>query len=405
MKALIWHAAGDIRLEDVSDPQIQDPTDAIVRITTSAICGTDLHLVRGTMPPMTEGTVLGHEGVGVVEELGAGVSNLAKGDRVVIPSSVACGFCHYCRQGLTAQCDTTNPNGPRAGSVWYGGTSNSGPFNGLQAEKARIPYANFNLVELPDDISDEQAILISDIFPTGYFGADIANIEQGNTVAVFGCGPVGLFAIVSARLLGAGRIFAVDAVPARLEQARRLGAEVIDYNASDPVEQLLDMTGGIGVDRTIEAVGVDAYVPTAGPAARKSEQSGEKSELEQESERFFGKTRVQGDTWHPGNAPSQSLRWCAEALAKNGTLSIIGAFPIHVSSFPIGLVFNRNLTVRAGIVHHRMYIPRLIELVRSGVVDPIAVIGPEHERLDDIESAYKTFDAHGRGWTKVELSV
>lgn len=403
MKALVYHAPGEIHLEEVPEPRIHEPTDAIVRITTSAICGTDLHLVRGTMPPMRKGTILGHEGVGIVEELGAAVRNLEVGDRVLIPSSIACGFCHYCRQGLTAQCDNANPNGPNAGSVWFGGTSNAGPFDGLQAEKARIPFANFGLVKLPYDVSNEQAILLSDIFPTGYFGAELADISPGHTVAVLGCGPVGLFAIASARLMGAGRILAVDTVPSRLDKAQALGAETIDYNAEDPVETIRQMTGGMGVDRTIEAVGIDANHPSSGPAAHRVEQSGQTEVFRQEAHEIHPDAAPEDGPWHPGNAPSQSLRWCIEALAKCGTAAVIGGFPANVSSFPIGLVFGRNLTVRAGIVHHRMYIPKLIELVRSGVIDPVEVVSPRIEALDDLEHAYQAFDRHESGWIKVEV--
>src|SRR5207248_803467 len=195
------------------------PTDAIVRLTSSAICGTDLHFVRGTMSGTKPGTILGHEGVGVVEQLGEDVRNLEVGDRVVIPSTIACGSCSYCRAGYYAQCVNANPNGPEAGTAFFGGPEQTGPFDGLQAEKARIPYANVGLVKLPDEVSDEDAILISDIFPTGYQAADIAEIRVGDIVCVFGCGPVGQFAIWSAKHLGAGRVIAVHAVPDRLEAA------------------------------------------------------------------------------------------------------------------------------------------------------------------------------------------
>ena len=239
-------------------PKIQDPTDAIVRLTASAICGTDLHFVRGTVPGMVPGTILGHEGVGIVEEVGADVRNFVPGDRVVVASTIACGACSYCRAGYHAQCDRANPNGPQAGTSFFGGPKETGPYQGLQAQFARVPFASVGMIRLPDEVSDDQAILLSDIAPTGYFGADIAEITRGDTVAVFGCGPVGQFAIMSARLLGAGRIFAVDMVPSRLEMAREQGAETIDFNKEHPVEALRRLTGGIGVDRAIDAVGVDA---------------------------------------------------------------------------------------------------------------------------------------------------
>src|SRR5579871_1017965 len=238
MKAVVFHGIGDIRLEDVDEPNIKDDTDAIVRLTASAICGTDLHMIRGTFTGMKSGTILGHEGVGLVEESGKGVRNLRIGDRVVIGSTIACGSCSYCRAGYYAQCDKANPNGPHSGTAFFGGPKETGPFHGLQAERARIPFANVGLMKLPDSVTDDQAILLSDIFPTGYFGADIAGIKPGDTIAVFGCGPVGQFVIASAKLMDAGRIFAIDTVPSRLQMAQKQGAEVIDFNEEDPVSEL-----------------------------------------------------------------------------------------------------------------------------------------------------------------------
>ena len=261
MKAVVFHGVGDIRLDDVPDPTIQEPTDAIVRLTSSAICGTDLHMVRGTLAGMRAGTILGHEGVGVVEETGPDARNLNVGDRVVIPSTVGCGYCAYCRAGYYAQCDNANPNGPQAGTAFFGGPEGTGPVDGLQAEYARIPYAAASLVKLPGHVTDEQAIMLSDIFPTGYFGAELAEISDGDSVAVFGCGPVGQFAIVSAFILGAGLVFAVDKDPSRLEMAKAQGALAVNFDEEDPVEEIQRMTGGIGVDRVIEAVGVDAEAP------------------------------------------------------------------------------------------------------------------------------------------------
>lgn len=272
MRAVVFRGVGDIRVEDVPEPKIQASTDAIVRLTASAICGTDLHMVRGTMTMMKPGTILGHEGVGIVEELGPDVRNFRVGDRVVIASTIACGYCSYCRAGYFAQCDNANPNGPQAGTAFFGGPEMTGPFHGLQAEKARIPFANIGMVKLPDEITDDQAILLSDIFPTGYFGADIAEITPGDTVAVFGCGPVGQFTILSAKLQDAGRILAIDSVASRLEMARAQGAEVIDFGAEHPLEIIRQLTGGIGVDRAIDAVGVDAERPWSGPAAKEARQ-------------------------------------------------------------------------------------------------------------------------------------
>ena len=401
MKAVVFHGVGDIRTDDVPEPQIKDPTDAIVRLTASAICGTDLHFVRGTMSGMRPGTILGHEGVGVVEELGPDVRDLEVGDRVVVASTIACGSCSYCRAGYYAQCTEANPNGPEAGTAFFGGPESTGPFDGLQADKARIPYANVGLVKLPEEVNDEDAILISDIFPTGYFGADIAEIRAGDIVAVFGCGPVGQFAILSAKLLGAGRVLAVDGVEDRLEIARRQGAEVIDFNREDPVETIKRLTGGIGVDRVIDAVGVDAERPKEGPAAAAS------AELEpsfrREIEANAPEIAPSDRNWKPGDAPSQALRWAVQALAKAGTLSIIGVYPPTMEAFPIGIAMNKNLSINMGNCNHRTYIPRLVELVRTGAVVPSKLITQVHD-IEDAVEAYAEFDTRRPGWLKVELA-
>ena len=400
MKAVVWHGVGDIRLEEVSDPMIEQPTDAVVRLTASAICGTDLHMVRGTMVGMRPGTILGHEGVGVVEEVGSAVRNLKPGDRVLIPSTIACGYCSYCRAGYYAQCDNANPNGMQAGTCFFGGPEKSGPINGLQAEKARIPFAGVGLVKLPDEVTDEQAILISDIFPTGYMAAELAEIKPGNTVAVFGCGPVGQLAIASAKIFQAGRIFAVDCVPSRLETAREQGAEVIDFSREHPVEMIRELTGGIGCDRAIDAVGVDAEAPHAGPAAKEAEQYEE--EFQHELSQVAPQTNIGGDNWRPGDAPSMSLIWGVECLAKAGTFSIIGVYPDTVNLFPIGMAMNKNLTLKMGNCNHRKYIPMLIDLVRSGTVDPVKIL-TKREPLSSAIDAYRAFDLRQSGWLKVEL--
>ena len=400
MKAVVFHGIGDIRLDSVREPELEKPTDAIVRLTSSAICGTDLHMIRGTMVGMKPGTILGHEGVGVVEEVGSAVRNLKPGDRVVIPSTIACGNCSYCRCGYYAQCDKANPNGPDAGTAFFGGPETSGPFDGLQAEFARIPYANVGLVRLPNDIDDDQAILLSDIFPTGYMAAELAEIRPGNTVAVFGCGPVGQFAIASAKLLNAGRIFAIDAIPSRLEMARNQGAEVINFNEEDPVEALKSFTGGIGVDRAIDAVGVDANAPQGGPGAMKAKLKKPMNRAEQKT--VAPKTNAKGDNWHPGDAPSQVLAWAVEAVAKAGTLSIIGVYPETAQSFPIGQAMEKNLTLTMGNCNHRKYIPKLVDLVRTGVIDPKEIL-TQVEPLTNVIEAYRQFDLRQPGWIKVKL--
>lgn len=400
MKAVVFHGIGDIRLDDVREPKIKDPHDAIVRITSSAICGTDLHMVRGTMPGMKPGTILGHEAVGIVEETGKEVRNLRKGDRVVIPSTIACGYCSYCRAGYFSQCDNSNPNGPGAGTSFFGGPMNSGPFHGLQAEFARIPFANIGPVKIPDGVTDDQAILLSDIFPTGYFGAELADIKRGNTVAVFGCGPVGQFAIVSALMLGAGRVIAIDRVPSRLEMARNSGAEVINFELEDPVEAINSLTGGIGVDRVIDAVGVDAECPEHGPAHRKSRLL--EKQFRDQMKLVAPKTNPKGDNWHPGTGPSQVSHWAVSCIAKAGTISTIGVYPETFEFFPFGLAMYKNLTLKGGNCNHRKYIPMLMDMIQSGAVDPLKILTHVEPITSSIE-AFKAFDRRQPGWIKVEL--
>ncbi|WP_216326719.1 zinc-dependent alcohol dehydrogenase [Deinococcus aestuarii] len=396
MKAVVWHGVGDIRLEDVPDPRIEQPTDAIVRLTASAICGTDLHFVHGTFSEMVPGTILGHEGVGIVEEVGADVRNFRPGDRVVIPSTMGCGYCPYCRAGDYSQCDNANPNGPSAGTAFYGGPKASGPVQGLQAEKARVPFAAINLVKIPDAVTDGQAILVSDIFPTGYFGAELAEIKPGDTVAVFGCGPVGQFAITSAKLMGAGRVFAVDRIPDRLETASDQGAEAINFDEEDPVETLKRLTGGTGVDRVIDAVGVDAQHADHGPAAQQARQ--EAGEFEEQ----LSQVAPDGTAGNVGNAPSQALEWAVQSVCKAGTLSIIGVYPPTMQSFPIGAAMNKNLTIKMGNTPHRKYIPYLLDLIQQGTLDPEGLLS-RAEEMSDVLSAYRAFDERRPGWLKVEL--
>lgn len=400
MKAVVFHGVGDIRVDDVPEPKIQDPTDAIVRITASAICGTDLHMIRGTLPGMKPGTILGHEGVGVVEEVGPLVRNLKQGDRVVIPSTIGCGSCNYCRSGYFAQCDTANPNGSLAGTAFYGGPEMTGPFDGLQAEYARVPYAATNLVKLPDGVSDDQAILISDIYPTGFFGAHLAEIKDGDIVAVWGCGPVGLFAILSARQLGASRIIAVDGIPSRLERARALGAEVVNFNEEDPVDTIRKLTGGIGTDRAIDAVGVDSERPKSGPAAEAAEKRS--GQFQQELQQIAPETNPQDGVWKPGDAPSLASTWAVQALAKAGTLAVIGVYPQTDRFFPIGMAMNKNLTINMGNCNHRKYVPELVAMVDAGAVDPLQVLS-HVEPMSDVIEAYRQFDQRKPGWVKVEL--
>ena len=400
MKAVVFHGIGDIWLDDVPEPKIQQRNDAIIRITASAICGTDLHFIRGTVSGMRPGTILGHEAVGIVEEVGPDVRNFKAGERVVIPSTIACGYCSYCRAGYYAQCDHSNPHGPQAGTAFFGGPEETGPFNGLQAQYARIPYANVGMVRVPDDVSDEQAIPVSDIFPTGYFGADIADIKPGHVVAVFGCGPVGQFVIASAKLMGAGRVIAIDTISSRLEMAKAQNAEVIDFNQEDPVDALQRLTGGIGPDRVIDAVGVDAEAPHHGPAAQQTRQNApdERHQRLQNAP----KQNPKGENWRPGDAPSQALQWAVQGVAKAGRISIIGVYPETQKSFPLGMMMNKNLTVKSGNCNHRKYIPYLLDLVQNGTIDPSDVLTQQEPIMNAIE-AYKAFDTRQPGWIKVEL--
>ena len=399
MKAVVFHGIGDIRLETVREPKIRQPTDALIRITASAICGTDLHFIRGTLTGLEPGATLGHEAVGVIEEVGKDVRNFKAGDRVVVPSTICCGYCSYCRAGYQSQCDVAHPKGPHAGTPFYGGGEQGGGFDGLQAEYARIAYAAANLVRLPDGVSDDQAILLSDIFPTAYFGADLAEIKPGDTVVVFGCGPVGQFAIASAKLNGAGRVFAVDCVESRLEMARDQGAEVIDFNREDPTEVLKRMTGGIGPDRAIDAVGVDAFAPSSGPAAKEAKKRS--AEFRKELRELAPESNQRGKQWRGGDAPSQVLEWAVQSLAKAGTLSIVGLYP-EGRLFPIGEALDKNLTIKAGNTPHRKYIPELVDMVESGIIDPAEIL-TQTEPLEDAIEAYKAFDRRESGWVKVEL--
>ncbi|WEY41870.1 zinc-dependent alcohol dehydrogenase [Paraburkholderia sp. SUR17] len=409
MKAVVFHGIGDIRLDTVPDPGMQQPTDAIVRLTSSAICGTDLHMVRGTFSGMQPGTILGHEGVGIVEEVGSGARNLRRGDRVLIPSTISCGYCSYCRSGYTAQCDNANPNGRLAGTAFFGGPKTTGPFQGLQAQYARTPLAHASLIRLPDDIDDDRAILMSDIFPTGYFGAELAGVRPGDTVAVFGAGPVGQFAIASARLMGAGRVIAVDRIESRLDMARAQGAEVINFDNENPVEMIRELTGGIGVDRVIDAVGVDAERAQKGPAAeaqrdRALEFDEEVHEIAPQRASARRENGEEGEKrqWRPGSGPSQVLVWAVSSVAKAGTVAIIGVYPPSDRFFPVGEAMNRNLTVRMGNCNHRTVTPHLVELVRNGSIDPVSVLTQREPILNAID-AYRAFDVREPGWIKVKL--
>jgi threonine dehydrogenase-like Zn-dependent dehydrogenase len=395
MKAVVFYGVGDIRLENVPEPKIKQPEDAIVRITSSAICGTDLHFIRGTMSGVKKGRILGHEAVGIVEEVGKAVRNFRKGDRVIIPSTIGCGSCNYCRAGYYAQCDRANPAGPLGGTVFFGGPEDAGGLDGLQAEYARIPFAATNLVMLPEEISDDQAIMMSDILPTSYQAAEMAEIDPGDTVAIFGCGPVGMMAIACAQHLGAGRVFAIDQVASRLDMARKHGAEAVDFSKESPIDVLRELTSGSGPDRVIDAVGIDATCCSTKQDAKK------KFEAEMKEIAPHANDAKKKDWWI-GGAPTQALEWAVDSVAKAGTLSIIGVYPPSLESFPVGKMMNKNLTVNAGNCNHRKYLPRLVELVRSGVIRPEQYFTQKVPVASAID-AYHHFDQHENGWLKVKL--
>ncbi|MFK4115230.1 alcohol dehydrogenase catalytic domain-containing protein [Microbacterium sp. NPDC006705] len=401
MKAVVWHGIGDIRLDEVDEPRIEDGHDAIVRITRSAICGTDLHFIRGTMSGMKEGTILGHEAVGVVTDVGEHVRGFQPGDRVVINSTMSCGACRYCRDGHTAQCDVANPNGPHAGTSFFGGPEATGPVNGLQAEYARIPWAQNTMTKLPDSVTDDQAILLSDIFPTAWFGAQLAGVSRGDVVVVLGAGIVGQFSVVSAFKQGAGRVIVVDGVADRLAQARTLGAEVVDFNDVDPVSAVMELTNDIGADCVIDAVGVDAERPARGPAAPDDDAA---AEFDEEVAQVAPDIAPQGDLWRPGDAPSQASRWAVEMVAKYGRIGIIGVYSPLAEVYPIGQAMNKNLTVRMGNCDHHSVTPPLIDMVAAGVFDPTALI-TAHESLAGVIDAYEAFDRREPGWIKVALDI
>jgi threonine dehydrogenase-like Zn-dependent dehydrogenase len=401
MKALVFHEVGDIRLDNIADPIIENQFDVIVEITTSAICGTDLHFIRGTVGPMKSGTVLGHEAVGIVSEIGKGITNFKVGDRVIIPSTIACGACDMCHQSNFSQCNKANPKGPESGTAFFGGPVASGSFHGCQAEFVRVPFGNHNLVKLPSSVSDDKAILLSDIFPTAYFAVDIAKVKKGDIVLISGCGPVGQFAIAGCQLRGVSKIIAVDTVPSRLAMAQRQGAEIIDFNEDDPVEKLKELTNGRMADVVIDAVGVDAYCPEHGPAHKKS--ANRKEHFTTELLQLVPAIKNDGPNWIPGNAPSYVLNEAVDLVAKCGTISIIGVYPEALKTFPIGKAMNKNLKIVMGNCPHRAYIPRLVHFVEAGLIDPSLML-TQVESLENIVSAYKQFDLRSEGWIKVGLT-
>ncbi len=406
MKALRLNGVGKIVLEEMEDPVIQKPTDAIVKLTMSAICGTDLHAVRGTIPFYEKGTVLGHEGVGIVKQIGSDVHNFKVGDRVIIPSTIACGHCLNCKKELYALCDKANPNGPEWGTAFYGGPLSSGSFDGMQAEKVRVPYADVSLVKVPDELKDEQVILLSDILPTAYMAVENIFPDPNDTVAVFGCGPVGQLVIACLKKAGIKKIFAIDMYEDRLARAEKQGAHIINFNTVDPVTELKKLTDGFGPDKVIDAVGTDAVHPDYGffSLIKNFSEIRELREFAREVKKVAPYRNPQGKNWIPGNAPSQVLRWATAAVAKGGVVSIIGVYTELLETFPIGQAMEKNLTITMGNCNHKKYIPELLRWVQKGEIDLVPFIS-HILPFDQVVHAYKEFDKRSTGWIKVAFKV
>ena len=364
MRALTWHGENDVRIDDVPDPEIENPTDAVIDITATAICVSDLHLYDGYMPSMEEGDVLGHEPMGEVIEVGDEVETLEEGDRVVVPFTISCGSCWFCENDLYSLCEDSNPNAEMARENMghspaglFGYSHMLGGFAGGQAEQLRVPYADVGPVKVDSDLPDEQVLFLSDIFPTGYMGAENADIDEGDTVAVWGCGPVGQFAIQSAQMLGAGEVVAIDRVPERLEMAREHGdAETIDYEDEDVYDRLMDMTGGRGPDGCIDAVGSEAH----------------------------------GHGDYGGADRPYVLQEAIKSCRKGGTLSMPGVYIDTMNDFPIGPLMNKALTVKTGQTHVQRYLDPLLERIEAGDIDPSFVITHE-EPLESGPELYETF--------------
>ncbi|HET7563482.1 MAG TPA: zinc-dependent alcohol dehydrogenase [Gemmatimonadaceae bacterium] len=388
MKALCWYGKEDVRVEQVPDPEILNPGDAIVKITRTAICGSDLHLYDGYIPTMKEGDILGHEFMGDVVEVGKDVKSLRKGDRIVNPFTISCGRCWFCEQGLWSLCDNTNPNAWMveamagfSGSGYFGYSHLFGGYAGGQAEFARIPQADHGPIKIPEGVTDDQALFLSDIFPTGYQAAERADIQPGHVVAIWGCGPVGQFAIRSAFLLGAERVIAIDRFPKRLELARQGGAETIDYSKTDDlVETLKDMTGGRGPDSCIDAVGMEAHGTSLLSFLDRAEQ---KVKLE------FSR--------------ATALREVIHACRKGGTVSVIGVYAGFIDRFPFGQIFTKGLTIRAGQCDVQRYMQPLLQHIVNGKIDPTAIIS-HRLPLEQAPHGYDIFKNKQDDCTKVVLT-
>jgi threonine dehydrogenase-like Zn-dependent dehydrogenase len=360
MKAVCWMGKSKIETLEVADPVLLNPHDAIIKITRTAICGSDLHLFDGFIPTMEQGDVLGHEFMGIVEETGKEVSNLKRGDRVVVPFTIACGNCLFCKKQLWSACDNTNPNAHMmealygySGSGLFGYSHMMGGYAGGQAQYARVPFANVGPLKIESDLADEKVLFLSDIFPTGYMAAENAQIQEGDTVAVWGCGPVGQFAIASAFMLGAARVIAIDRFPERLAMAEGIGAITVDYSDEDVsvLTALKDLTGGIGPDGCIDAVGLEAH----------------SSDLQGFYDKV--KTALMLETDRPG-----VLRQAIQAVRKGGTLSIPGVYGGLLDKVPFGAAFGKGITMKMGQTNMHKYMKPLLERIEKGQIDPSYII-------------------------------
>jgi threonine dehydrogenase-like Zn-dependent dehydrogenase len=388
MRANCWYGKHDLRVEQVPDPKILNQRDAIVKITSTAICGSDLHLYNGLIPTMHKGDILGHEFMGEVVEIGREVKNLNVGDRVVVPFPIACGNCGACNAEMYSLCENSNPNAWMAEKLMghtpsglFGYSHMLGGFAGGQAEFARVPFADVGPLKIPDGLADEQVLFLSDIFPTGYMGAEMCNIKSGDTIAVWGCGPVGQFAIASAKMLGAERIVAIDRFEDRLGMARnKAGAtDVINYEVLDVYDTLMEMTGGVGPDACIDAVGTEAHMPGPLYAYDRFKQA-----LMLETDRPF------------------ALRQAIMACKNGGTVSVIGVYGGFIDKFPMGSFMNRSLTMKTGQCHVHRYMKPLLERIQNGDIDPSFVIS-HHLSLDQAPQGYSKFLNKEDHCTKIVL--
>lgn len=375
MKAVCWYGINDVRVETVPDPQILNPRDAIVKVTLTALCGSDLHLYDGYIPTMQAGDILGHEFMGEVVEVGPEVETLKKGDRVVVPFPISCGNCFFCKQDLWSLCDNSNPNAWMAERLYgyspagiYGYSHLLGGYAGGQAEYVRVPFADVGPLKVPEHLTDEQLLFLTDVFPTGYMAAENCDLQPGDTVAVWGCGPVGQFAIKSAWMLGAERVIAIDRFPERLRlAAEQSGAETLNYEEVDVLEALKEMTGGRGPDACIDAVGMEAHGTEPDALYDRAKQA----------------VRLETDRPHV-------LRQAIWGCRKGGTLSIAGVYGGLLDKLPMGAAFNKGLTFRMGQTHVHRYLRPLLERIERGEIDPSFII-THRMRLRDAPHAYEIF--------------